>query len=302
MKIGDKFSNEDKKAEINFENRKETRNMKNTTALLTVQKLYDICGEVEKGFEWTRIYLDDSMIEKFKDLDVTEENILRMEEEIRRKAMNIYAEYLVMKKGGCFPRAHIAAITLFANGEDTLHIMEEPEKETENFDGIRYFDVNCKKINLYPKTSLFQKCFPNTVNFDGITIIEWGMWNIPATVNQLHISEEEVVKIIDDCNLTLSVETAMELLKAPVYQLPIREDVIRWVRDKASKYIAEQPDSEEGRNNVAFAKKRFRKFGEVFEIMYDEERLFSTVLDYNRLLKDEPEKAIVHSFMKKSLV
>lgn len=60
--------------------------MKNTTALFTVQKLYDICGEAEKGLEYTKINLDASLITKLEELEVTEENIQFVKQLICDKA------------------------------------------------------------------------------------------------------------------------------------------------------------------------------------------------------------------------
>ena len=111
MKIGDVFSNEDKKTEINFENRKETKNMKNTTALSTLQKLYDNCNEVEKDSEHMRICLDNSFIKKFEELEAKEENIQFAEQLIRGKAAAVYAEYMELKKKGHFQQPHVAVIT-----------------------------------------------------------------------------------------------------------------------------------------------------------------------------------------------
>ena len=61
--------------------------MKNTTALFTVQKLYDICGEAEKGLEYTKINLDASLITKLEELEVTEENIQFVKQLICDKAI-----------------------------------------------------------------------------------------------------------------------------------------------------------------------------------------------------------------------
>ena len=188
MKIGDVFSNEDKKTEINFENRKETKNMKNTTALFTLQKLYDICNEVEKDSEHMRICLDNSLIKKFEELEATEENIQFAEQLIRGKAAAVYAEYMELKKKGHFPQPHVAVITLHADNSDELATMSLKE-ETENFDGIRCYAEDCNSTEIQLTKSLIEMYYPDNVVIDGNTIVEYGMYKLPDTVNQLSISK-----------------------------------------------------------------------------------------------------------------
>lgn len=293
MNIGGKFSNENKKAEINFENRKETRNMKNTTALFTVQKLYDICGEAEKGLEYTKINLDASLITKLEELEVTEENIQFVKQLICGKATAVYSEYEELKKKGRFSQPHVAIITLHIDDDDELATLSLNEKETENFDGIRFSATEYNSTEFSSTRSLFEMYYPDNVVIDGNTIIEYGMYKLPDKVNQLRISKLYMAENGKEGNVLLP-EEAKPLFERPVYQVPLKEDVIRWVRTKSEDYISEQKDSEEGYRNIAMAQERFEKFVDTFNKRYNEERFVAAVLDYYRWVKEEPNNAILH--------
>jgi len=298
-KTQDKFLNENKTKTRNSEtnsisNRKESKEMKSeNTVYVKRQKLYEICNEVEKGFDFTRITLGDSLIRKFEAFEATEENIRLVEQLIHDKTVNVYAEYIELKKMGRFPQPHVAIITLHDDDKDELVVMVLKEK-TDNFDGIRCSVKEYDIANLQPTRSLYEIYHPDNVVIDGNLIIEYGMYKLPNTVNHLGISKLYIEQNGKDSNITLSAEEAKPLFEKPVYQVPLKEEVISWVRDKSMNYIDEQPDTEEGHKNIAMAHKRFEKFVAAFSRRYDDAKFVATLLDYYRCVKEEPENTILH--------
>lgn len=290
---------ESNKTESNVEKRKDTKNMKAEAGVSNeAQVLYAICKELEERFMGSRIYLDSSMTEKYKPMCVTEEGIQVAKDEIQKKVEDVYFVYWIEKGIGRLPLDHVAIITLFADDEDTLHVLSKEYVETENFDGIKPLDYGkMKKSKCSRKRELFEMYNAESIVIDGVPVIQNRKIELPEEVVEMRLSEDIIKMIIEEYGLSLSCEEAMEFANRSFECLPLKEDVIRWVRDKSDDYIECQPDTEEGRNNIAYAHERREKFFTAFSEMYDEQKLIVAVLEYEAFYKEHPNRNAAHLFL-----
>lgn len=292
-------------SETKVESRKDTKSMMTKTGLglsNEVQMLHSICKELEERFVGSRIYLDPSMIAKCKTMCETKEGIQAARDEIQKKVEEVYLVYLFEKAIGHLPLDHVAIITLFADEEDTLHVLSKKYVETENFDGIKRLGYeNMKKIDCHMKREFFAMYNAESIVIDGIQVIRDRKIELPEEVVEMRLSEDIIKMIIKKYRLSLSCEEAMEFVNRSFECVPLKEDIFRWVRDKSDDYIALQPDTEEGRKNVANALERREKFFVAFSEMYDEQMLIVAVLEYEAFYDEHPKRNAAHLFLEQKI-
>lgn len=257
--------------------------MKNETALFTVTQkrvISNMLKKLKERYPNAEIIFEASLIEVFKAMSGTEDDIEFLTEEVLEKVAWAYSEYLLAKRKERVPRNHTVKITVCAEEGTTFDIIIEMGAETENEDGIKRVGELGASDDAPPKASCFAHYLPANIVIDGFVIMKNGKIMIPDDVDVSCISKKEVATIIEQYNLTVSVEDARLLLVDPIRKLPMREDIIRWVLDKSNGYIAKQPDSEEGRKNIEFSRQHFNAFATTFESKYDEAELVDTILNY----------------------
>ena len=262
--------------------------MKNETALFTMAQelqMKRMFKEIEERFPNSEVTFDESMLKVFREMSGTEDDMEFLTGEVLEKVSWAYSEYLLTRIKERVPRNHTVKITVCAEEGTTFDILTEMSAETENEDGIKRVGELGASDDAPPKASCFAHYLPANIVIDGFVIVKNGKIMIPDDVDVSCISKKEVATIIEQYNLTVSVEEARLLLVDPIRKLPIREDIIRWVLDESNGYIAKQPDSEEGRKNIEFARQHFNAFATTFESKYDEAELVDTILNYYGMQK-----------------
>ena len=270
---------------------------KNLVPLESEMLIPTICNEGEKEFEKVEIFLDEPLLKDLKQKCMTKVDVPVVKEIIRTRVEDIFTKLLNSKASELFSPGHIARITLYANGKNTLHICSMAEKETINYDGIRHIDENNSENIMYSRKNLFEKYNADTIVVDGLTIIENRMINLPSAVSQTKVSKDAIIQLVQKNHLSLTAEEALTLLNAPICQLPIKEDVIRWVRDKSNAYIEAQLCKEDAEKSIAQAHERREKFFKLFDQKYNELQLIVYVLEYKDYCLAYPNRNQCHMFL-----
>lgn len=273
--------------------------MKNETALFTVTQelqMKRMFKEIEERFPNSEVTFDESMLKVFREMSGTEDDMEFLTGEVLEKVSWAYSEYLFTRIKERVPRNHTVKITVCAEEGTTFDILIEMGAETENEDGIKRVGELGASDDAPPKASCFVHYLPANIVIDGFVIVKNGKIMIPDDVDVSCISKKEVATIIEQHNLTVSVEEARLLLVDPIRKLPMREDIIRWVLNKSNGCIAKQPDSEEGRKNIEFARQHFNAFTTTFESKYDDAELVDTILNYYGMQRAS-DNMVVQSYL-----
>ena len=270
---------------------------KNLVPLESEMLISTICQEVEKEFERVKIFLDEPLLKILEQKCMTEEGVPAVKEIIRIQVEHIFTRLLNSKARELFSPEHIALITLYANGKNTLHICLMAGKETKNYDGIRHMDEEDLDNTLYSSRSFFEKYNADRIVVDDVTIIENRMINLPWAAKQTKVSRDTILQIVQENHLSLTAEEALTLLEKPICRLPIKEDVIRWVRDKSNAYIEKQIGKEDSEKNIAQAHERREKFFKLFSQKYNELQLIVFILEYKDYCLAYPDRNQGHMFL-----
>lgn len=285
--------------------RKELKTMKEKYTVFTETQELEIKSmlkEIETGFPNAEITFDESMLEVFRRMIGTDDDITFLTEEVIEKVSWAYAEYLMLRMIKRLPRNHKVNITVYAEGDATFDISTKIESEQDIFDAIKNFDEMCVAADAFSRGESFENYLPGNVTVDGIDIVKNGMIIIPDDADVSYISKKEIERILEQYHMSISVEEARLLLVDRVLQLPLKEDVNRWVLDKFNSFEAIQPDSETGRKDIRFVHERVQRFMNVFEKLYDEKKLVAIIMNYYGMLKHAPDNLVIHGCLQKEIV